>query len=918
MSKNRQPPTGGKPGFPEVLEASFEGIGISDKGVIIHVNKRMAEMYRCEMEDLVGAPVTDFVAPEDRERVERLIREGHGDAYTHRALRKDGTTFPVQVRGWSMEWEGKTVRVSAVQDVSEKERTVARIRESEERLRLLFDAAPDAYFVHDLQGRIVETNRAAVALLGLEKEELQGRNITELGLSPTGLLQEVLERLSGDGESEPRRPFEMHFLEKEGSQVIVEMQSTRIRIQGEDLVLTVGRNVTHQRRVSERLSILTKAVESSSEVVFLTDLRGVFLYVNPAFTRMYGWEAGEVVGLKTPRILKSGIYAEDYYTGMWEILSSGEAIEGEVRNRTKSGELVDVAASANPVFNDDGEIIGYLAIQSDISARKRHEETVLTIASGVSGSTGETFFYDLARHLCRAVGADVAILGEVDGINDDHIRTLAVEVDGLAAENFTYPLDGAPCAEALKVGHCVESHGVQKRFPRDLGLKHLGAEAYVGKALTAGSGESLGVALVLFREPLADPTLAVSMLEIFAARAATEMERSRQETQRRKLEEQLRQAQKMEEIGQLTGGIAHDFQNLLSVILLNTEMMRESLESGEVVTLGEVREIEEAAQHAANMTRKLLGFGRRADLSLVVTEMAPVVEGMSAMLRRAIPENIEVSIQVKEGSWKVKADPGAVEQILLNLATNARDAMPGGGSLRISLDEAKLNARDASNLAGAQAGDFLKLTVQDTGVGIDPQVQARVFEPFFTTKPVGEGTGLGLAMAYGLAQQLGGFLELESEVGVGTEVSLYLPLESQFSPQDPAEEAKPEAVGGTETILIVEDQPALRRTLKMVLERAGYSVELAGDGEEGLELARAHGSEIDLVVSDLVMPRMGGLELYRALRKEELRIPVIIASGYAGKSASGLAELDPDVPVLKKPWKPKELLRLIRQVLDRV
>lgn len=782
----------------DVLEASFDGIGIAEDGVVIHVNHRMAEMFGIPREDFVGRPVQDFVAPEDLERVGGLMRDGCQGTYTHRALRGDGSTFPVEVRGREIGWKGRTVRLTVVRDVTERERVLARIREREERL-------------------------------------------------------------------------------------------------------------TH----------LTTAVESSNEVIFLTDTEGIFLYVNPAFSRLYEWEAREVVGSRTPRILKSGLNKEEHYEALWRKLRAGETFEGEFKNRKRNGDLVDVSASANPVFDDAGEVIGFLAIQSDISARKRHEETLLAIARGVSGSTGETFFRDLAHHLCIAVEADVAIIGEVVGPNGDHIRTIAVEVDGEPLEGFSYPVLGSPCSQALANGECVELQAVQEKFPLDPGLKRLEAEAYVGTALVDGGGKAMGVALVLFRQPLADATLAVSMLEIFAARAAAEMERSRSEKQRERLEEQLRQAQKMEEIGQLTGGIAHDFQNLLSVILLNTEMMVESLESGGVITLGEVREVESAAQNAANMTRKLLGFGRRAGLSMKATDLGVVVNGMSAMLQRVIPENIRMDIRVGEGSGLVLADSGAVEQILVNLATNARDAMPQGGALGITVEEVLLDENGAGPFPQARRGRYVRLGVEDTGVGMDPDLQSRVFEPFFTTKPPGEGTGLGLAMAYGLAQQQGGFLELESEVGRGTAVSLYLPVVHHQQEEAPVEEPSTPAVGGEETILVVEDQPALRRTLKMVLERVGYTVKMAEDGQEGLEIIRQDPSGIHLVISDLVMPRMGGLELYRSIRDDGRKIPLIMASGYAGKSAAGLAELDPEVPVLKKPWKPKELLRLIREALDR-
>ena len=916
MVEKHGSPGEGEKRYRTFFEAAFEGLGISEAGVIVDVNDRLAEMVGSSPEELVGQPVMNLVAPEDRDRVGSMMRTGESERYEHRALRADGSTFPVEVQGRSATLNGRSVRVTAVRDLSDRDRAVARIRESEERLRLLFDAAPDGYFVQDLEGRILEVNQAAISQFGYPREELLGSNYLELGLIPDELLEAARKGIALLKAGIPTPPGEIPVVRKDGTRSYLEVQAKPVTVHGEKLVLTVTRDVTERRLSSERLSVLTKAVESSGEVVFLTDTSGVFTYLNPAFTKLYGWTFEEVVGKETPRILKSGLYGEDYYASMWEVLLRGDVLEAEFKNRKRDGELVDIAGSANPIKNDDGEIVGFLAIQSDISARKRQEETILAIARGVSGSTGSTFFRDLSHHLCNSVGADVGIIGELVGGPELTVQTLAVEVDGEVKGNFSYPLEGTPCQNAIVDGLCVEPRGVQQKFPHDAELKQLGAEAYVGKALTDSEGRPLGIVLVLFREPLLDPTLAVSMLEIFAARAASELERARSGEERFRLEEQLRQAQKMEEIGQLTGGIAHDFQNLLSVILLNTELMKDALEKGETISLVEVEEVEEAAQHAANMTKKLLGFGRRADLALVPTDLGPVVEGVSSMLRRVIPENIGLEIRVQEGLGLVRADPGAVEQILLNLATNARDAMPDGGRISLDLVEVHLDQADLQGVPEGHEGDFLRLSVRDTGVGMDQEILGRVFEPFFTTKPVGEGTGLGLAMAFGLAQQHGGFLLVESEVGEGTAVHLHLPKFQQGPEEASSPEERLPSIGGNETLLIVEDQGALRRTLKLVLERVGDNVLMAEDGQRGLELFDAHPGGVDLIISDLVMPRMGGVEMYWALQDRGSKVPIIMASGYAGKNASGLAELDASVPVLKKPWKPRQLLHLVRTTLD--
>jgi two-component system cell cycle sensor histidine kinase/response regulator CckA len=386
-------------------------------------------------------------------------------------------------------------------------------------------------------------------------------------------------------------------------------------------------------------------------------------------------------------------------------------------------------------------------------------------------------------------------------------------------------------------------------------------------------------------------------------------------TERRALEAQLRQSQKMEAVGQLTGGIAHDFNNILTIILANADLLECDLPMGRPDLRAVLNESREAAQRGAALIRKLLGFSRRSKLEMKSVDLARLVSDMSGMLRRVLPENVDVEVRAEEPIGNARADSGAVEQILLNLATNARDAMPDGGRLTIEVKPDWLDEGYHAIHPWVEPGSYVSITVTDAGIGMDEATKERIFEPFYTTKPPERGTGLGLAMIYGLVKQHKGHIHVYSELGRGTTIKVYFPVtnESSIDSQSPREETQFE--GGSERILVVEDELAIGRATRRALESHGYRVLLAQDGEEALEVVRKRGSTIDLIVTDLVMPRLGGRQLYEALQAEGFSIPVMFASGYSQRDIQECAELDQVVPFLHKPWTLAELLRAVREAL---
>jgi PAS domain S-box-containing protein len=387
--------------------------------------------------------------------------------------------------------------------------------------------------------------------------------------------------------------------------------------------------------------------------------------------------------------------------------------------------------------------------------------------------------------------------------------------------------------------------------------------------------------------------------------------------QRLALQEQLRHAQKMEAIGRLAGGVAHDFNNMLGVILGHAELAQKQLPADHALRR-HVEQIQAAAERSAGLTRQLLAFSRKQTIAPRPLDLAAEVQRMGTLLRRVIGEHVELELRAADAAcWPVRADPSQLDQVLANLAVNARDAMPGGGRLSVETANVSLDPSQALSFAEAAAGDYVRLAVSDTGHGMSPATLERAFEPFFTTKPEGQGTGLGLSTVYGIAQQNGGFVHLESAPGQGTTVAVYLPrLATGEVVESPPVEPAAAAAGG-ETILLVEDETALRELGQELLEDLGYAVLSAASGPEALALAADAGRQIDLLLTDVVMPGMNGHELASRLREARPGLPVLYASGYTADAIAQHGVLEPGLDLIEKPFTAAALAARVRAALDR-
>jgi two-component system cell cycle sensor histidine kinase/response regulator CckA len=389
-------------------------------------------------------------------------------------------------------------------------------------------------------------------------------------------------------------------------------------------------------------------------------------------------------------------------------------------------------------------------------------------------------------------------------------------------------------------------------------------------------------------------------------------------TERHELEEQLRRAQHMEALGQLAAGIAHDFNNFLTIIQVEADLLQAGLADSDSLH-AEVGEIRKAAQRAASLTRQLLAFSRKQVLRLRVLDLNELIGETATMLRRLIGEDIELVTELASDLPLLLGDPGRLQQVLLNLAVNSRDAMPAGGTLRISTGSATIDERDPL----LPAGTYCVLTVADTGHGIDPGVQQRMFDPFFTTKPPGKGTGLGLSTVVGIVEQTGGWVFVSSESNCGATFTIYLPCGDQAtlidSPPDGAacaNHAHARQAHAHATVLLVEDERPLRSAAQRVLEAAGYTVIAAEDGFQGIAAAETFAGTIDLLVTDIVLPGISGPEIAGRLQQRRPRMQVLYVSGYPDEDVARRGLLDPDMPLLEKPFSAKALVDTVRDLVQ--
>jgi PAS domain S-box-containing protein len=599
-----------------------------------------------------------------------------------------------------------------------------------------------------------------------------------------------------------------------------------------------------------------------------------YLAVNDAAVEHYGYSRDEFLSMNIGQIRP----VEDVARVQQAIPKETAGLEkmGVWRHLKKDGTLINVDISTHTLTFAGRS--AWLVLAYDVTDRLRAEEEL---------AKRELYFRSLIEHSLDIV-AVIAPGGELRYASPSGERILG------------YPPADLPGLNAFDLIHPDDRSLAEGKFRRSLetGTKFEQLEARVRHR--NGSWRTLS----FIGRPL-PPETGMRGLIINA----------RDLTDRLQLEAQLRVSQKMEGIGRLAGGIAHDFNNLLTAILGYSELMEAQLPDDEDLR-SSLREIHQAGERAAALTRQLLAFSRRQVLQPKLLDLNAVVSEMEKLLRRLIGEDVALTTRLDPALGSVKADPGQLEQVLMNLAVNARDAMPEGGTLTIETANTELDAGFAMAHPGARSGEYAVLTVADTGIGMSDEVRNHAFEPFFTTKEHGKGTGLGLATAYGIVKQSDGYITVDSEAGRGATFRIYFPRAAGAAAVSGLGERSALSPRGTETILLVEDESGVRRLSRTILEAQGYTVLEAASGDEALEVARSHAGEIHLVATDVIMPGMSGRVLWDRLRvlREDPR--VLFISGYTDDAIARHGVLESGIAFLQKPFTPFSLAQKVREVLD--
>jgi two-component system, cell cycle sensor histidine kinase and response regulator CckA len=856
-----------------------------DSHHILAVNEAAVRHYGYAREEFLALRIEDLRPPEDipslHKHLERLPAALHS-AGKWRHRKKDGTVMVVEITAHPLTWEGKHAELVVANDITADEQAERALQEREERFRQLAENIEEVFFVMDAQYR--ETLYISPAY-----ETIWGRTCRSLYEDPRSffepiipadrepLLASILRIQAGE---DPGK-VEYRVVRPDGAVRWILSHAIPIRddrgevyrISGVALDVTERKRAEGALRASEEQFRLL--LNSTAEGIYGLDVNGRCTFCNPAAARLLGYERSDELFGKKVHALMHHTRADGSPYPQEECLiyqafrrGEGTHVEDEVFWRA-DGTSIPVEYWSYPI-RKGGEVVGAVVTFVDVTERRRAQAAL---------EESEARFRKLTE--ASFDGIDIVVEGVIQEANQGFADMFGCTVE----EAIGRPATDFVADESLEdVRHRI-AEGTE------------GTYELVGKRKDGRK--------IMLEATAKTHTIGGRQGHITALRDVTEQ---------RSLEQQYRQAQKMEAVGRLAGGVAHDFNNVLTAIFGYTDLVLEDLppDSSARQDLGEIRK---AAQRAAALTRQLLAFSRQQVLEPVVLNLNEVVEDIDKMLHRLLGEDVELTLALAPDLGNTQVDPGQLQQVLLNLAVNSRDAMPTGGKLMIETANTELTEQYAEMHQPVAPGPYVMLAVSDTGSGMSPEIKAKIFEPFFTTKEKGRGTGLGLSTVYGIVKQSGGFIWVYSEPGQGTTFKIYLPrVDAPAEPLGAPREAG--TLAGTETILLAEDDDMLRPLARGLLERLGYTVLEAENAERAVSVAGAHVGPIHLLVADVVMPGASGRELARRLAQSRPDTKVLYISGYTDDAIVHHGMLEPGLTFLQKPFTPAALARKVREVLD--
>ncbi len=759
---------------------------------------------------------------------------------------------------------------------------------SNERLSAVVDASPLAVMEVDLDGRVMVWNRSSEEMFGWTREEVLGQRLPTIPEHLAGELEELIARAAA---GERIIGYETERLRRDGTLFPYSLSLATHRDLDGNLIGIIGHgsDVSERKLAEEELSrsreLYRVVVENSHDMVAVLDPMGRFVFASPSYEQVLGYSPDELVGVSPISLVHPGD-VQRASDALRQVVTSQNAAVVELRMRHKRGNWVFVEGTTTSVLHEDGQLRSILMSFRDISERRIAEEELREAE---------------ARYRLLVEQLPLVTYISVPGTSRRwvYLSPQLEEMLGYKASDWTSDFNNY----------------LQAIHPDDRARTTSERAAATGKGriaieyrLIAADGRTVWVRddAVVVRDLSGKPLYVQGyLLDISAERQA--------EAERRQLEAQLLHSQKMEAIGRLAGGIAHDFNNLLTAITGYSELIISELEPDSSLSR-DAEEIKNAAEQAAAMTQQLLAFSRRQVLQPALLNPNEVIEHMEKLLRRLIGEHIELVTELSEDVDSIRSDRSQIEQVMMNLVVNARDAMPDGGRIMIETGNVEVDTGRAAAL-GLEPGRYVMASVADSGSGMDDETMTHIFEPFFTTKGQGEGTGLGLATVHGIVEQSNGAIQVTSNVGEGSEFRVYLPV----AVGGVAADRQPMPSGethGTETLLLVEDEETVRQLVARVLRELGYDVHEKSSGEEALSFSTSFAKPIDLLLTDVVMPGMNGRELAELLTVSRPSTKVLFMSGYTEEAIVHHGVPVGEATFIGKPFTPQELARKVRSVLE--
>ncbi len=928
-----------------LIESSPDAVILyNPEGKVLYVNPAFERIYGWSRQEWLGRRI-DFVPIEEKKVTSRGIEDtlaGQCIDIETRRLTKDGRRLDIHLKTAPLlDRDGELAGLYVIhRDVTEKKANEAALRASEQRYRQLLEASPDPITVYDANGVVSYVNPSFEQTFGWTLEELAGRGIDFVPEQERQRTAEAVQRtLEGENVL-----LETQRLTKDGRLLDIQLKTAAFTDSAGNLAgdIVIYRDISERKKTEEALRAseqrYRQLLDASPDPITVYDASGVAVYVNPSFEQTFGWTLDELAG--------RGIDFVPEHERRRTAQAVQQTLEGqnvllETQRLTKDGRLLDIQLKTAAFTDSAGNLAGDIVIYRDISRRKQYERELRQhrdhLEELVQGRTAELRqanrqlqmeveerkrttealrvaqvryrrLYDRSKKnesLYRSLfnsSPDAIVVYDMEG-RVRHLNPSFTQIFGWVTEELEgRRLDFVPESEKeitqLQVVKTVRD-GTQRR---DFQTRRLTKD---GRLL------HVNVSGARYEDHLGNPAGVIVILRDTTERIEAQQERER-------LQQQLRQAQKMEAVGVLASGIAHDFNNILQAISGYLQMV----EMQDFKDLGALRnqwlEVNRLVQRGADLVDGLLTFGRKVKPELKAVDFNHTIERTVRMLERTIPKMVQIQTDLAPDLWCISGDANQLEQMLVNLASNAQDAMPQGGTLVIKTRNLSLSEPMDCDQGALPPGDYVQLRVSDTGRGMDQATVEHIFEPFFTTKGVNQGTGLGLSTVYGIVKGHRGHIVCKSAPGWGTTFEVRLPARRRAGQATGDRSTKTDrtAVCGSETILFVDDEPAIREVGSAALSQFGYQPITAACGEEALEVFHRRCDEIDLVVLDLGMPGMGGLQCLRRILRQDPGARVIIASGYSDRQHVDEALNAGAAQFIAKPYRIGQMVEAVRQVID--